>query len=57
VRLLTDAVQNGTKDNFEKAISKKNLSPDDVEAGREYIEAYVLLSIMRKGYMRPLSSL
>ena len=41
MRLLTDAVQNGTKEKFEKAISKKNFSPDDVEAGREYIEAYV----------------
>ena len=41
VKLLTDAVQDGTRGEFEKAISKKNFSPDDVEAGREYIEAYV----------------
>lgn len=41
VKLLTDAVQNGTLEEFEKATSKKNFSPDDVEAGREYIEAYV----------------
>lgn len=41
VKLLTDAVQDGIRGEFEKAISKKNFSPDDVEAGREYIEAYV----------------
>jgi len=41
VKLLTDAVQNGTIEEFEKAISKKDFSPDNVEAGREYIEAYV----------------
>lgn len=41
VNLLTDVVQNGTREEFERAISKKNFNPDDVEAGREYIEAYV----------------
>lgn len=41
VKLLTDVVQNGTMEEFEKAISKKDFSPDDVEAGREYVEAYV----------------
>lgn len=41
VELLTDVVQNGTREKFEKAISMKNFNPDDVEAGREYIEAYV----------------
>jgi len=29
---LTEAVQNGTQEEFEKAISKKNFGSDDVEA-------------------------
>ena len=41
VNLLTDAVQNGTREEFKKVMAKKNYSPDDVRAGREYIEAYV----------------
>ncbi len=41
VKLLTDAVQNGTHEEYEKVIARKNFSPDDVQAGREYIEAYV----------------
>ncbi len=41
VKLLTDAVQNGTREEYEKVIARKDFSPDDVEAGREYVEAYV----------------
>ena len=41
VELLTDAVKNGTQEEFEKAIAKKDFRPDDIQAGREYIEAYV----------------
>ncbi len=41
VKLLTDAVKNGTQEEFEKAIAKKNYSADNIQAGREYIEAYV----------------
>jgi hypothetical protein len=41
VKLLTEAVQNGTLTEFEKAAAKKNFSADDTKAGREFIEAYV----------------
>lgn len=41
VNLLTDAVQNGTREEFEKVKAKKNYNPNDVRAGREYIEAYI----------------
>ncbi len=41
VKLLTDAVQNGTLEEYEKVIAKKNFSADDVKSGREYIAAYV----------------
>lgn len=41
VQLLTDAVQNGTLEEYDKAIAKKNFNPDNVKAGREYIEVYV----------------
>mgnify|MGYP000871426153 FL=1 len=41
VQLLTDAVQNGTLEEYDKAIAKKNFNPDNVKAGREYVEVYV----------------
>lgn len=41
VKLLTDAVQNGTLEEYNKAIVKKNFNPDDVRAGREYVGVYV----------------
>jgi hypothetical protein len=41
LKLLTDAVQTGTREHFKEAVAKKKFKPDDVEAGREFIEAYV----------------
>lgn len=41
VNLLTDAVQNGTIEEYDKVIAKKNFNPEDVKAGREYVEVYV----------------
>ena len=41
VKLLIDATQNGTREEFNKVMEKKNFSADNVSAGREYIEAYV----------------
>ena len=41
VKLLTDAVKNGTLEEYNTAISRKNFNPDDVKAGREYVEVYV----------------
>jgi hypothetical protein len=41
VKLLTEAVQTGVREQFKQAIAKKKFKPDDVEAGREFIEAYV----------------
>lgn len=41
VKLLTDAVQNGTLEEYDKSIARKNFNPDDVRAGREYVEVYV----------------
>jgi hypothetical protein len=40
-KLLMRTVEEGLHGKFEKAISKKKFKADDVEAGREYIEAYV----------------
>jgi len=40
-KLLMKTVEEGLHGQFEKAISKKKFKADDVEAGREYIEAYV----------------
>lgn len=41
VKLLTDAVQKGLREQFKVVISKTDFSKDNVAAGREYIEAYV----------------
>jgi Family of unknown function (DUF6448) len=41
VKLLTEAAQTGIREQFEQAIAKKKFKPDDVEAGREFIESYV----------------
>ncbi|WP_292376490.1 DUF6448 family protein [Methanosarcina sp. UBA411] len=41
VKLLTDATENGTREEFSKVMEKKNFSADNVSAGREYVETYV----------------
>ncbi len=41
VKLLTDATENGTREEFSKVMEKKHSSANNVSAGREYIEAYV----------------
>lgn len=41
VKLLTDAVQKGLREQFKVVMSKKNYSKDNIAAGRESIEAYV----------------
>jgi hypothetical protein len=41
VHIITDAIQAGLRTHFERVMSKRNFDPNDVEAGREYVEAYV----------------
>lgn len=40
-KLLMGTVETGLHEKFEQAMSRKKFKADDVEAGREYIEAYV----------------
>jgi hypothetical protein len=40
-QLLLDAVNNGVSEHFAKAMSKKSFDKNDVEAGREFVKAYV----------------
>ena len=40
-RLLVDAVTAGVQSRFEAALQKKTFEPNDVPAGRRYVEAYV----------------
>lgn len=40
-KLLIHMTEEGLNEQFKKVMAKKNYKPDDVEAGREYIEAYV----------------
>lgn len=41
VKLLTDAVQKGLREQFNGVMSQKNFNKDDVAAGQRYIGAYV----------------
>ena len=41
LKLLTDAMQKEVRGKFKHVIAKKKYNPDDVEAGRSYIESYV----------------
>lgn len=38
---LTEAVQGGVHHQFEQVLQKKNFKADDIQAGREYVKAYV----------------
>lgn len=40
-KLLTDAIRKGVREHFHAAMSQKKFAPDDVAAGRRYVEAYV----------------
>jgi hypothetical protein len=40
--LLTDKVREGLRSHFKEVVEKKKFAPDDVAAGREYVEAYVV---------------
>ena len=40
-RLLTERIHDGLHQTFELVMKKKNFRKDDVQAGREYVEAYV----------------
>lgn len=41
LKLLIDSAQESIREQFEYVIAKKNFGKDEVEAGREYVEAYV----------------
>jgi hypothetical protein len=42
LKLLTEMVQTGIREKFKEVMAKKKYKPDNVEAGREYVESYVL---------------
>ena len=41
LKLLTEAMQTGIREQFKQAIAKKKFGKDDVSAGREYVKGYV----------------
>ncbi len=41
VKDLTETIRHGVHERFTEVMAKKNFKPDDVEAGREYVNAYV----------------
>lgn len=43
LKLITEETRRAIRARYEGAVAKKDYRPDDVEAGREYVEAYVLL--------------
>ena len=40
-KLLADAIRKGLREHFHAAMSQKKFAPNDVTAGRRYVEAYV----------------
>jgi hypothetical protein len=42
LQLLTDEVHDGLHQRFQNVIAKKDYNPNDVDAGRGFIEAYVV---------------
>jgi len=40
-KLLTDAIRKGVHTHFDAALGRRKFDPDDVKAGRAYVEAYV----------------
>jgi hypothetical protein len=40
-KLLTDEIRKGVREHFRAAMSQKKFAPNDVAAGRRYVEAYV----------------
>ena len=43
LKLLTESMQTEVREKFKQAVAKKKYRPDDVDAGRAYVEAYVPL--------------
>ena len=41
LKILTETVQTEVREKFKAVAAKKNFKPDNVEAGREYVEVYV----------------
>jgi hypothetical protein len=41
LRLMTETVVHGVREHFERTVALKKLASESVEAGREYVEAYV----------------
>ncbi|MGZ8919721.1 MAG: DUF6448 family protein [Limisphaerales bacterium] len=41
VELLTEKMEHGLQSHFKEALSRKKFSPNDVEAGRAFVKAYV----------------
>ena len=40
-KLLTGAIRDGVRKHFDAALGRRKFDPDDVKAGRAYVEAYV----------------
>jgi hypothetical protein len=41
VKLLADTMEHGVREHFKVAVAKRKFDKNDVEAGREYVRAYV----------------
>jgi hypothetical protein len=51
LQITTEALQRGIREKFKEAAAKRNFNPEEVQAGREYVEAYVLfLSYVERVY-------
>ena len=50
LKLLTEEMHESVRKNFENVLAKKDYQANDVEAGREYVDAYVSSSSRSSGF-------
>lgn len=49
LKLVSNAVESGIKEQFKHAMAKKDFDENNIEAGREYVKAYVIFMHYAKG--------
>lgn len=43
IKLVSDAIESGIEEQFNHTVSRKDFDENNIEAGREYVKAYVVL--------------
>ena len=51
MKMINTSIEKGVKEKFETMMSKKNYDKENVEAGREFVESYVIFMHYIAGYL------